>query len=403
MLTLYRRHLKACGQTSRTYRRCKRPIWVQGTLSGETVRRSLDLTSWEAATDLVHCWSASGKIGAEGVMEVETAVRKFLADAEARHLREGTLKLLRALLEKQLLAFCRDRGFRFLRNLNVDTVREFRNTWQDAPITAYKKFERFRTFLRFCEHSGWLPENPAAKVKLPRVTQSPTLPFTDEELAKILAACDKLSTRGQESGENPPRAKAFVLLLRYSGLRLNDAVTLRRDRITDGRLFLYTQKTGTPVFLPLPKMVLDALRALNSTDTFFFWSGNGNPKSAMSSWDRTLRTLFRLAGIDGGHAHRFRDTFAVSLLQGDVPLESVSILLGHSSVRVTLGSLQADTPGRGGQANLGGDAEEKQTTPWSCRKSRRSVQQLNRSFPDVRLDNFRMRSAVELTLKFLIS
>ncbi len=232
MLTLYRRHLKACGQASRTYRRCKCPIWVQGTLSGEIVRRSLDLTSWEAATDLVHAWSASGKVGAEGVMEVETAVRKFLADAEARHLREGTLKLLRALREKQQLAFCRDRGFRFLRNLDVDTVREFRNTWQDAPITAYKKFERFRTFLRFCEHSGWLAENPAAKVKLPRVTQSPTLPFTEEELAKILAACDKLSTRGQENGENRPWAWPFVLLLRYSGLCLNDGVTLaeRSDR-----------------------------------------------------------------------------------------------------------------------------------------------------------------------------
>jgi integrase len=34
-------------------------------------------------------------------------------------------------------------------------------------------------------------------------------------------------------------------------------------------------------------------------------------------------------------SHRLRDTFAVELLQAGVPLERVSILLGHRSVRVT--------------------------------------------------------------------
>ena len=34
-------------------------------------------------------------------------------------------------------------------------------------------------------------------------------------------------------------------------------------------------------------------------------------------------------------AHRFRDTFATELLLSGVPLERVSILLGHSSIRIT--------------------------------------------------------------------
>jgi integrase len=33
--------------------------------------------------------------------------------------------------------------------------------------------------------------------------------------------------------------------------------------------------------------------------------------------------------------HRFRDTFAVELLLAGVPLERVSVLLGHSSIKVT--------------------------------------------------------------------
>ena len=35
------------------------------------------------------------------------------------------------------------------------------------------------------------------------------------------------------------------------------------------------------------------------------------------------------------HPHRFRDTFAVRLLQAGVPLQDVSILLGHTSIKVT--------------------------------------------------------------------
>jgi len=45
--------------------------------------------------------------------------------------------------------------------------------------------------------------------------------------------------------------------------------------------------------------------------------------------------LFELAEIPNGRAHRFRDTFAVELLLSGVPRERVSVLLGHSSIRVT--------------------------------------------------------------------
>ena len=55
----------------------------------------------------------------------------------------------------------------------------------------------------------------------------------------------------------------------------------------------------------------------------------------MGDWQRSLRRLFRLAGVPDAHAHRFRDTFAVELLLAGVPLERVSILLGHQSVRIT--------------------------------------------------------------------
>jgi len=60
MLTIFRRHLKSCPHTSRS--RCRCPLHVEGTLAGEPIRKALDLSSWEAAQNLVREWEATGRI-----------------------------------------------------------------------------------------------------------------------------------------------------------------------------------------------------------------------------------------------------------------------------------------------------------------------------------------------------
>jgi integrase len=57
----------------------------------------------------------------------------------------------------------------------------------------------------------------------------------------------------------------------------------------------------------------------------------------VKSWDRVFQKVFTTAklAIKGGHPHRFRDTFAVSLLLKGVSIEIVSKLLGHRSIKVT--------------------------------------------------------------------
>lgn len=97
-----------------------------------------------------------------------------------------------------------------------------------------------------------------------------------------------------------------------------------------------TKKTGVHVYCVLPDLVVKALDAApRSSDNYFFWTGQSTVRSAKGKWQRRLQRLFELAGAVGGHAHRFRDTFAVELLLAGVPLERVSVLLGHQSVRIT--------------------------------------------------------------------
>jgi integrase len=66
----------------------------------------------------------------------------------------------------------------------------------------------------------------------------------------------------------------------------------------------------------------------------FFWTGNGLRRSAVADWQRALRRIFELADVTG-NPHMFRHTFATDLLSSGIPIEDVSILLGHKSVRIT--------------------------------------------------------------------
>lgn len=139
---------------------------------------------------------------------------------------------------------------------------------------------------------------------------------------------------------NALRVKSLLVLMRYSGMRVSDAVTLTADRLDGNRLFRYTQKTGVPAYTVLPDSVLRVLEATpRVTDTRYFWTGQGKRQTAIGDWQEKIKNVFDLAGISKGLgnavSHRLRDTFAVELLQAGVPIERVSILLGHQSVRVT--------------------------------------------------------------------
>ena len=337
MLTTYRRHRKGCEHRGegRKYRRCRCPIWVDGFLAGQEIRKSLGIADWQKAQDKIRQWEAmesETETGAEP-MAIKEAGERFLADAKARKLHESTVYKYK-LLFKQLGDFAQKRGFRYLNELDLQALDDFRSEWKDGPRSSLKKLERLRAFLRFSERRKWIDANPAADLKAPKIQNRPTMPFTHAEMVKILAAFPKYAVRARLM--NAQRLKAFVLILRYSGMRIGDAVKMKVDRITGNKLFLYTQKTGVPVYCVLPDFVVRELEAApRSSEGYFFWTGASKLHSAIGKWQRRLQNLFALAEVQEGHAHRFRDTFAVELLLAGVPLERVSVLLGHQSLRIT--------------------------------------------------------------------
>jgi integrase/recombinase XerD len=323
MLVIYRRHIKRCPNTSRKQWKCGCPIHVEGKLNGEMVRKTLTVRSREAALTMIREWEIAGR--AEAVVTVEDALDKFIADCEARHLVPSTMKKYR-LLVKELKS-----EFQALPvgKISVDDLDGYRKRWGMKANSSRKKLERLRKFFRFCVEREWIVKNPALALDSPKTVLRPTLPFTDTEMENILWATEIYRDDHVKCPKEYARKiRPFVLVLRYAGLRIGDVVNLERERVSDGKLFLYSQKTNVPVWLPLPEYVLKSLEGLDGR--FYFWSGNGDLESAVKDWQRTLRQLFRVAGVKAGHAHRFRDTFAVSLLQKGVTLENVAVLLGNS-------------------------------------------------------------------------
>jgi integrase/recombinase XerD len=339
MLTLYRRHKPTCQHFAkgRSHHHCKCAIWVDGILAGREIRKSVRTRDWTRANREVQKWEAAERPSErETPVTLEEAWEKMLADLEARKLSPSTIGKY-TLLKRQMTAYGEPRSLINVTAFDLDTLSQFRATWKDGPRTAAKKLERMRAFFRFAQKRKWVPDNPASDLRAPRVSLCPTMPFTREEMLRILAAIDnykgEFPTRGVE---NALRIRALVLLLRYSGMRIGDAVSLTSDRIAGTRLFLYTQKTGVPVNTILPDFVLKALDATpRTTEKHFFWDGTSSLETIVGSWRKRLVKLFNLAKVSGGHAHRFRDTFAVELLLSGVPIERVSVLLGHQSVRIT--------------------------------------------------------------------
>ncbi|SRR6266851_2409838 len=339
MLTLYRRHKPTCPHFSegRSHHHCKCAIWADGVLAGREVRKSLRTRDWTKANRQVQKWEAEEQITERAApLTLAHAWKSLLADLVARKLSDSTIRKYK-LLERQMTAFAEAAGLHSLPQFDLDTLSKFRAAWKDGPRAAAKKLERLRAFFRFAQKRKWVLDNPASDLRAPKVSLCPTMPYTREEMLRILAAIDKYRFEFPNRGsENARRIRALVLLLRYSGMRIGDAVSLISDRIEGNRLFLYTQKTGVPVSTVLPEFVLKALDATpRMTEKHFFWDGTSNLETIVGSWRKRLAKLFDLAKVPGAHAHRFRDTFAVELLLAGVPIERVSILLGHQSVRIT--------------------------------------------------------------------
>jgi integrase/recombinase XerC len=335
MLTIWRRHTADCPHRGkgRDHLKCDCPLWADGYVNGKrTLRQSLKTCDMARARKrAVMLESSDGP----AYKPVEDAVKAFLEHCQSESLKDSTIRKYRNALNK-LADFCETKEIDSLQELRAENLDQFRAGRGLAQITAGKELEILRVFFGFCMDRDWTKENPAKKIKLPRnIKQNEVVPYTPGELTAILMACNRIGKQQYER----LRARALILTFRYTALRIGDVSTLARDRISrDGdrwRIFIRTEKSGQPVFLPVPPDLKDALDRVpapvsNMESRYFFWNGTGKVETHKGHMHRLLQAVFKKSGVKGAHAHRFRHTLATELLGRGASYEEVADILGNS-------------------------------------------------------------------------
>ena len=224
-------------------------------------------------------------------------------------------------------------------SIDVIALDGFRSKRTVKPRTARKEISQMRTFFAWCKVRKWIDDNPAKLLGMPKVNDVATLPFSADEIRRLLDACDQIGSR--DSTAVPyirRRSRALLYALLYSGLRISDVVKLKRSALDESsrHLTLRTKKTDHPIKVQLHPDAVKALVTLPAKNpAYFFWTGRGSTETYAKNMWRTIQRLGELAKIENAHPHRFRDTFAVELLTQGADIRTVQMLLGHDSVRTT--------------------------------------------------------------------
>jgi integrase len=282
---------------------------------------------------------------------VEQATDDYLAekrgtlDARKESTKLGIQKIAGIL--KPLAPFLRDRGIVHLKDVKTEHLSAFQETWVGrlrksrstgelvrqpvSQLGKQKKQEFVKMFFRRARELRWIAENPAELLLPIKTPRTEVKPKTPEEKQLLLQAIPRVFPKIAQA------VTAFVLVQRYSGLRLVDVATLRTDSLReDGLMIVSQEKNEEPVFAPLPPFAVELLRkVLPKSPQYFFWTGTSTIKTAVNDWSEKMRRLYIEAGIEGKRTHEWRDTLAIEVLEGDGSLEDVQLLLGHRSRKTT--------------------------------------------------------------------
>jgi integrase len=370
-LKLYRRHRTDCEgghaedtrsgefeEGRRGWKRCACLIHVSGTLGGKFNRKQTGKSEWATAKAIVELWETAdswcGKVESEappvvtslpGRIAIADATKVFLSNREGSKIAPATLRKYRT-FAKQLTNFTEARGYVMLDQITSSDIDVFYGGWELGARTKGKMLGTLRAFFRFCANRKWLHENPVSSDIRPPIGANRVAnkaPFSDDELQRIINACDRLGevawSNGRENGVYTGEdVKDFIWVMVYTGLRISDVGLFHMNRLTGNEVFLRAKKNGGEVFAYIPDWLRDRLnaRAKRFAARPFVVGHSDRLETVTDMWRRKIAKVFDLAGEfeEPPTPHRFRHTFARILLQRGVPVADVADLLGDDEKTV---------------------------------------------------------------------
>jgi site-specific recombinase XerD len=198
--------------------------------------------------------------------------------------------------------------------------------------TTIKYISNLRKIINLCMKNGWLIKDPFIGFKMTKKEVIREI-LTEEELQTIISK-DIQNLRIRQ-------VRDIFVFSCFTGLAYIDAKRLKRSNIVigiDGEKWIYTQrkKTDTPTRIPLLPIVLDVMEIYKNhpqcknEDSLL-------PIPSNTKLNAYLKEVADLCEIKKTLTfHIARHTFATTVtLNNGVPIETVSKMLGHKSIKIT--------------------------------------------------------------------
>jgi integrase/recombinase XerD len=281
---------------------------------------------------------------------LENIKQKYLLNCQERYNGSKTIYRIKSSLNRFFL-FLEQIGIHDIINIDISCVTEYTKTLLDmSQRTIGNELGNIRRFFVFLYNEEYhkkdlsvcmLRVNCGRAIKLPKI-------WTDSEVAQLLNSID----RGTSVGK---RDYAIFMLICKLGFRTGDVQNLKFENIlwSKGVIQIIQEKTKVSIELPISQEVGDAIidylkygrPEFNQTPYVFI--RHIAPYEKMMGLGSRIKTYVTRAGIRVDRAklhgmHSLRHTLATKLLEKNVPLETISGVLGHQSVNSTKVYLAVD-------------------------------------------------------------
>jgi len=198
--------------------------------------------------------------------------------------------------------------------------------------TTMKYLVNFKKIVLICVKSKWIPGDPFANFKLTRKPLERTA-LTDDELQRI--------SKKDFDNVRLSNVRDIFLFSCYTGLAYIDVKNLRRADIqkgVDGEqwIFINRQKTNALSRIPLLKEANEIIEKYDKHPKCIV-NGVVLPVLTNQKMNSYLKEIADCCGIKMQLTyHIARHTFATTItLNNGVPIETVSKMLGHSTIKQT--------------------------------------------------------------------
>lgn len=240
-----------------------------------------------------------------------------------------------------------------------------------SPARSGKALWIVRAVLDKAVRDRMIASNVAVGIKRPRVQARKKEALTVDQVEAIAEAISiapepqpgELDTRSKRKrrSDKETRYRSYAVLIRclaYGGLRIGEALALRRESLDTEQSRLYVDrsvsevggsliysdtKTGSSRYVPLPQTVTGELLELLEQqgplppDALIFQAPNGGPLRYQNFYARRWLPALDAAGVKRCGVHILRHTCASLLAAQGFNLDQVGEQLGHSSPITTAG------------------------------------------------------------------